>query len=328
LGEIKGVVIAPLLFAVLVTYLLSPLVNYLQKQRILRSLGILIIYLFLTTLFLLFALNLLPSLQNELQDLAASLPEYTKKITHFAEYLERDYRRFNLPGGVRKALDENIAQLQKSLTINLEKLSQYLMAFFYQAFAFLLVPLYVFYLLRDHVLLKKRLLELIPPSSRHNTEAALQEIDQTLGAYIRGVFIVSFSVGAMIYIGLLFFDVKFALFFGVINALTNIIPYFGPLIGAVPVVLIVLLQSPALFWKVVLWITLVQQIESQFIAPQVFGRSLGFHPLTVIIALLLGGIYMGFLGLVVIIPLLAILRIIFHHFYPLIKQVIKAAREK
>ena len=328
MGEIKGVVIAPLLFAVLATYLLSPLVNYLQKQKIPRSLGIMIIYLFLTTLFLLFALNLLPSLQDELQDLVGSLPEYTEKITQFGEYLERDYQRFNLPGGVRKALDENILQLQKSLTINLEKLSQYLMAFFCQAFAFLLVPLYVFYLLRDHLLLKKRLLEMIPSSSRRNTEAALQDIDQTLGAYIRGVFIVSFSVGAMVYIGLLFFGVKFALFFGVINALTNIIPYFGPLIGAIPVVLIVLLQSPALLWKVVLWIILVQQIESQFIAPQVFGRSLGFHPLTVIIALLLGGIYMGFLGLVVIIPLLAILRIIFRHFFPLLRQAFQAARGK
>lgn len=322
MGEIKGVVIAPLLFAVLVTYLLSPLVNYLQKQKIPRSLGILIIYLFLATLILLFALNLLPTLQDELQDLIASLPTYTQKLTSFLEYLERDYRRFNLPENVRQALNENLAQLQKSLTANLEKLPQYLFAFFCQAFALLLVPLYVFYLLRDHVLLKKRLLALLPPSSRQNTEAALQEIDQTLGAYIRGIFIISFSVGAMIYIGLLFFGVKFALFFGIINALTNIIPYFGPLIGAAPVAVVVLLQSPALIWRVVLWIMLVQQIESQFIAPQVFGRTLGFHPLTVIIALLLGGIYMGFLGLVVIIPLLAILRIIFHHFYPLIKSVI------
>lgn len=329
MGEIKGVVIAPLLFAVLVTYLLSPLVNYLQKQRIPRSLGILIIYLFLATLILLFALNLLPTLQDELQDLVASLPAYTQKLTSFIEYLERNYRRFNLPENVRQALDENLAQLQKSLTANLEKLPQYLVSFFCHAFALLLVPLYVFYLLRDHVLLKKRLLALLPPSLRQNTREALQEIDQTLGAYIRGIFIVSFSVGAMIYLGLLFFRVKFALFFGIINGLTNIIPYFGPLIGAFPVVIVVLLQSPALIWRVVLWIMLVQQIESQFISPQVFGRSLGFHPLTIIIALLLGGVYMGFLGLVVIIPLLAVLRIIFHHFYPLLKHVIlENARKK
>ncbi|NLJ56214.1 MAG: AI-2E family transporter [Firmicutes bacterium] len=322
MGELKGVVIAPLLFAVLVTYLLSPLVNYLQKQKIPRPLGILIIYLFLAALILLFALNLLPTLQDELQDLVASLPTYTQKLTNFIEYLEGNYQRFNLPANIRQALNENLTQLQKSLTANLEKLPQYLVAFFCHAFALLLVPLYVFYLLRDHVLLKKRLLAIIPPSFRQNARDALQEIDQTLGAYIRGIFIVSFSVGAMIYLGLLFFGVKFALFFGIINALTNIIPYFGPLIGAFPVAAVVLLQSPALIWRVVLWIMLVQQIESQFISPQVFGRSLGFHPLTIIIALLLGGIYMGFLGLVVIIPLLAILRTIFLHFYPLIKHVI------
>ena len=320
--------ITPLLLAVLVTYLLSPLVNYLQKQRMPRSLGIMIIYLFLVTFFLLFLLSLAPSLQKEVQDLVASLPEYTEKITQFGECLEKDYRRFNLPGGIRQALDKNIFELQRSLTINLEKLSQYLMSFFCQAFALLLIPLYAFYLLRDHLLLKECLLKMFPLSLRHNARAALQDINQALGAYIRGIFIISFFVGAMVYAGLLFFGVKFALFLGIVNAVTNIIPYFGPLIGAVPVFLSVLLQSPALFWRAALWIVLVQQIENQFIAPQVFGRSLGFHPLTVIILLLLGGICMGFLGLLVIIPLSAILRIIFYHFYPLIRQLIQTMREK
>lgn len=328
MGEIKGILITPLLLAVLAAYLLSPLVSYLQKQKIPRSLGIMIIYLFLAVFLLLFTLNLTPSLLDELQDLSAALPEYTEKITQFGEYLEKDYRRFNLPEGIRRTLDENILQLQKSLTINLEKLSQYVMTFFCRAFALFLVPLYAFYLLRDHLLLKKYLLRVIPSPLRGNTEVALQEINRTLGAYIRGVFVISFFVGVMIYAGLLFFGVKFALFFGMINALTNIIPYFGPLIGAVPVMISVLLQSPPLFWKVALWIILVQQFESQFIAPQVFGRSLGFHPLTVIIVLLLGGISMGFLGLIVAIPALAILRIVFRFFYPLLKQAFQAVREK
>ncbi len=328
MGELKGIVITPLLFAVLAAYLLSPLVNYLHKQKIPRSLGIIIIYLFLTAILLLFTLHLTPPLQEELQDLLDSLPGYAEKIIQFGEYLEINYRRFNFPPGVRQALDKNILQLQKLLTINLKKLSQYLVVFFCHTFALLLVPLYTFYLLRDHLLLKKRLLAAIPLSSRRSTESALQDINQTLGAYIRGVFIVSFFVGVMVYSGLLLFGVKYALVFGIINAITNIIPYFGPLIGIVPVILIVLLQSPSLFYKVFLWIILVQQIESQFIAPQVFGRSLGFHPLVVIIALLLGGIYMGFLGFVIIIPLLAVFRTIFRHFYPLIRHTVYTARRK
>lgn len=313
---IQGLLIIPLLLAILLTYLLCPLINYLEKQHISRPKGIAIIYILFLTVLTLLGFNILPNLMQEMQELIFALPEFTEKLLLYLQPMENIYQRFNLPDGIRGALDESVSQWQRSLTISLEKFSQFLLAFFSQAFALFLVPLFAYYILRDSALFKKRLLELIPHKYRYNVELTLQEINRTLGAYLRGVFIISLSVGVMMYIGLLILGVRFALFFGIINALTNVIPYFGPLIGAVPVVLVALLQSPDLVWKVLLLLAVVQQIESQFIAPQVFGRSLGFHPLTVIIVLLLAGIYFGFLGLIVSVPLAAILRIIFRHFAP------------
>ena len=324
---VKGIIITPLLLAIVVTYLLCPVVDYLEKQKLSRAAGIAIIYLFFAALLLLFCLDGIPSLIKELEQLASALPEYTEKFMRYVTRLENHFQRYDLPRGIRDSINEStresIRQLQSALTINLEKLSQFLMVLFRQAFALLLVPLFAFYFLRDNALLKRRFLQFIPPPSRPLMESALHEIDQTLGAYLRGLFIISLSVGAMIYAGLLILGVQFALFFGIINALTNVIPYFGPLIGALPVLLVALLQSPGLFWKVLLLIVVVQQVESQLITPQVLGRSLHFHPLTVIIALLLGGLYLGFFGLIVIVPLAAILRIIFRHFYPLILRAVK-----
>ncbi|RJX27979.1 MAG: AI-2E family transporter [Dethiobacter sp.] len=320
---VKGIIIFPLLLAIVVTYLLCPVVDYLERQRLSRSAAIGIIYLFFAALFLLICLNVVPSLIEELQQLVSLLPEYTEKFLLFVTQLGKDFQSFNLPEGIQNALNENIRQLQSALTINLEKLSQLLMVLFRQTFALLLVPLFAFYILRDNTLIKRRFLQLFPLPSRYIMEDTLQEIDRTLGAYLRGIFIISLSVGVMMYLGLLILGVEFALFFGIINALTNVIPYFGPLIGAVPVLLVTLLHSSELFWRTLLLIVIVQQIESQFIAPQVLGRSLGFHPLTVIIALLLGGIYMGFFGLIVIVPLAAILRIIFRHFSPAIVRAVK-----
>lgn len=320
---VKGIIFTPLLLAIVLAYLLCPVVDYLEKQKMSRSAGIAIIYLFFAALLLIFCLNVFPSLMQEVQQLLLALPEYTEKFILFITRLETDFQRFNLPESIRNALSESIQQLQSSLTLNLEKLSQFLLAFFRQTFALLLVPLFAFYLLRDNALLKRRFLQLIPASSRLLAEKTLHEIDTTLGAYLRGIFIISLSVGVMIYLGLLVLGVQFALFFGILNALTNVIPYFGPLIGAVPVLLMAFLHSPGLFWKVLLLIVIVQQVESQLITPQILGRSLHFHPLLVIIALLLGGIYMGFFGLIIIIPLLAILRIILRHFYPVIAQAIK-----
>lgn len=320
---IRGLLIIPLLLAILVAYLLSPFVSYLEKQRIGRAKGIAVVYILLITVLLLLALNLIPTLLQELQELVLALPEYTEELMLLVERLVENYDSFNLPDVVRSSLDESLVQLQKSLIINLEKFSLFLLLCFSQAFALFLVPLFSYYLLRDNAHFKKRFLELIPEQYRINMEETLCEINKTLGAYLRGVFINSFSVGAMLYLGLLILGVKFSLFLGIINALTNVIPYFGPFIGAVPAVLIALLQSPALAWKVLLLIIIVQQIENQFIAPQVFGRSMDFHPLTVIIGLLLGGLYMGFTGLIIIIPLAAITRAIFRHFSPVVIQTLK-----
>lgn len=323
---IRGVIITPLLLAVVVAYLLSPIVDYLEKQKLSRSAGIAIIYLFFAALVLLLCLNGIPSLLGELQELVSVLPEYTEKFMAIATRIEGYFQRFHLPEGIRETLNENIEQLQSALTINLEKLSQCLMAIFRQAFALLLVPIFAFYLLRDNALLKRRFLQAVPQSSRARAADTINEIEQTLGAYLRGIFIISLSVGVMMYLGLLLIGMEFAIFFGVIFALTDFIPYFGPLIGAVPLLLAALLHSPGQFWETLILIVVVQQIENHLITPQVLSRSLHFHPLTVIIALLLGGIYFGFFGLVIVIPLAAVLRIIFRHFYPVIRRAIKKER--
>lgn len=325
---IQGILIFPLIIAILVTYLLCPLVNYLEKQKLRRAKGIAIVYIFFLTLLTVIGFSVVPVLIREVEELVLSLPEYTEKLMLLVEDLESVYRRFNFPDGIREALDENIAELQRSLTINLEAFTQFLLALFSQTFALFLVPLFAYYILRDSAVFKKRFLRLVPPGYRLNMENTLHEINLTLGAYLRGIFIISLSVGAMMYLGLLILKVRFALFLGIINALTNVIPYFGPLIGAIPVVIIAFLQNPSLVWKVIVLTVVAQQIESQFIAPQVFGRSLDLHPLTVVIALLLGGLYLGFLGLIIVIPLLAVLRIFFRHFYPAVALAIKEKKQQ
>jgi predicted PurR-regulated permease PerM len=326
LGGTLGVIITPLLLAVLMTYLLAPPVNYLQSQGMSRSMGIIAIYLFFIALITLLCLYLIPTLLEELQELMTALPEYTERYFSFFERIEADYRRFQLPEGIRSALDKNIREMQKLTIINLEKLSDYLLAFFSHALALLLVPLFAFYFLRDHERIKGRFLGLIPAPYQKRVEDALIEINLTLGAYLRGIFLLSLSVGVLMYLGLLLLGVDFALFLGLVNALTNIIPYFGPFIGALPVVLIALFQGPSMVWKVVVLVVIVQQVENQFITPEVLGRNLGFHPLTIIFAILLGGSHFGFLGLILTVPFIAIIRIIFRYFWFLIVHAWNEAR--
>ncbi len=328
MGGLMALVITPLLLAVLLSYILAPPVRYLEnKQRLSRSASILTIYVFLTALLLLVCLNVFPALLQELEELTDLLPVYTERSILFLESLEERWQRFEVPSSVRRAIDENIDTMQGMLAQRMEKLALFMLSVVGQIIALLLVPLFTFYFLRDGDKFKKTLLRFIPPSFRREMEQALADVNKALGGYLRGLIIVSLAVGGMLYIGLLILGVEFALFLGILNALLNIIPYFGPLIGAVPVTIIAYLQSPSLAWKAILLMIIVQQVESQLIAPRVYGRELGFHPLVVVIAVILGGVFLGFFGLIFVIPLTAVLFIFIKHFYPLVKQAIRENKD-
>ena len=314
-------VITPLLLAVLLSYILAPPVRYLEKQKLSRSSAILIIYIFLASLLTLICLRLFPSLLKELEELGRLLPELTEKLMLTFERLENRLRGFNYPDGIRAALDENIRAWHGVLAQSLEILALQLLTTVGRVMGLLLVPLFTFYLLRDSDRFKRWLLLRLPSSLRSSMERTLADVSKTLGAYLRGVLVVSIAIGVMLYLGLLFLGIRFALFLAFLNALLNVVPYFGPFIGALPIIVIALLQSPALAWKAALLVIIVQQVESQLIAPRVLGYELGFHPLVVVIALLLGGSYLGFFGLIFIVPLTAVFLIFYKHFSPLLRRV-------
>lgn len=308
-------ILYPFLAAFIIAYLLKPLVNYFCRHRIPRSIGILIIYGVFTLIMVLLAVNLVPSLINELQKMMIKIPDYTFKIQSFLRRVHYDYDRFNIPESVRIVIDENIEQLQ-FFNINLIQLiTENIINFFSQIFLLVLIPLLVFYILKDLDNIKDAFMRAVPPKYRRRVRMLGEDIDTTLGAYVRSQFLISFLVASMVYVGLIILGVEFAIILAIINGITNIIPYFGPFIGAVPAVLVSLLESPLLALKVILMITFVQQVESHIISPTILGRNLKLHPIVVIFALLAGGNFFGFLGLIFAVPVLAVIRVIIKHFY-------------
>ncbi|MBS3885894.1 MAG: AI-2E family transporter [Dethiobacter sp.] len=308
-GDKLLVVLLPFFLAVIAAYILNPLVDFLEKHRIPRYLGILLIYAVFFSLFLAIGLSTIPVLILELQILAEGIPEYTRHVRQFMLNIQADYRRINIPDGVREVLNQNITELQNWLLHLVELVSHRIVALFSHTFMIFVIPILVYYILRDMELLKRSVLLVFPMQYRKWVVAMGSEMDRTMGAYFRGMLLTCFLVAAMTYTGLLIIGMEFALLLGIISGITNIIPYFGPFIGAVPAVLIALLSSPLLALKVIAVVIIVQQIESQLITPQVIGRSIGLHPLTVIFALILGGTLFGVAGLIFAVPLTAMLRI-------------------
>lgn len=311
-GQLLAVLL-PFFLAVIIAYVLNPLVDFLDNRRLPRSLGILLIYAVFFSVVFWLGVRAIPAVVNELQKLGEKIPDYTSQFQRFIGNLQSDYQRFNLPDSVRMVLDQNILELQRAALDIVERVTGIVLGIFSHLFTILVIPLLVYYILRDKENLKRSFVLLFPKKQRKWVTIVGSQMDSTLGAYFRGMLIISFLVGLLTYTGLLLLGVDFALLLGIIAGITNIIPYFGPLIGAVPALLIALLDSPALALKVAIVLVVVQQLESQLIAPQVLGRTLGLHPLLVIFALIVGGKLFGLAGLIFAVPFTAMLRILFKH---------------
>jgi len=308
-GELFSV-LNPFLVSFILAYLLSPVVQLLETRGISRFLSIVIIYLMFFIFFYVLITGLLPSFIDDIQALSHKLPDYMKSLQDFLEELQADYHRINIPEAIREIIDENLENLQEWLVSKLEKAYSLVLGVFDRLVMLLLVPVLTFYLLYDEDQLKDKVVRLVPARYRRGFLEIIQETDQQLGAYARGIIIISLVVGVASYLGFLLLGLDFPLVLGIIAGITNLIPYLGPFLGAIPAVLVAFLTSPALVIKVIILILVIQQLESQLIAPVLLGRTLKFHPLAIILALLLGGKIFGFVGLLLALPVALVMRIL------------------
>lgn len=178
-------------------------------------------------------------------------------------------------------------------------------------FGFVVVPIWMFYALRDRHTVAGNFMQAIPQAMRADVENILSIGDRLLLRYIRGQVILGVIVGTAVGIGLTLMDVQLSLALGVIAGITELIPIIGPWIGAVPGMLIIAGTDPdKLPWVALLYFG-VQMVENNFLVPRVQGQAVDIHPAMVILLLVVAGAAFGFIGLIVVVPLTAILRELF-----------------
>ncbi len=312
--------LAPFLAALIVAYLLAPLVSFMERRRISRPAGIIVLYLLFAIVLFVFCVRVAPLFLDDLQELINQLPSYADAAQEFLHRMEAGYRRFSLPPNAREIVENNFAALGDLLADRMEHLYNFLLSLLNSAILLVLVPVLTYFFLRDETSLKRALLILFPPGYRRFVTAAAGEINGALGAFIRGSLLVSFAVALLTYAGFLLLGVRFPLVLAIIIGITNLIPIVGPIIGAVPAWIVAFLDTPLLSLKVILLIVIIQQVECQLIVPVIIGRSAHLHPLAIIIALLLGGKLFGFAGLLLAVPAALTLRILGKHLLILLRS--------
>lgn len=309
LFRVRGV-LTPFYLGAAIAYVSNPLVNLLQRKQVPRSLAILLVYAMFGVFVLLAVYSLLPSLSRELDEIAAVLPEQTKRLEGIRDHAFRDLRKLWLPETLQEIFNLTLRRTEDLLGRFAGRVAEVIVGLVSQLFNLILAPFLAYYLLRDLDLLRRVAISWLPGGVRRDAVELARRVNRVVGRFIRGQLIVSIVVGLLIAAGLALLKVRYALVIGLFAGLADIIPYFGPILSAIPAVALGLVVSPVTAVWVIILLVAVQQFEGSVLSPKIMGEQVGLHPLTVIFAVLAGGDMLGIVGMLLAVPVAATLKVI------------------
>lgn len=299
-------ILTPILIAALIAYLLYPLVNWLNEFMP-RWTSILTIYVLIFGGIGFGIYKAVPMFVKQLKGLINFLPQL------FDTYQEWIYNLYvstsNFPEDVHDKMDEAFVKIEEGLVDGLTNIAYSLTGITDVIVIIAVIPILVFYFLKDFSKFKASLLAIGPGNKKGYYQSVLQSIDHNLGGYLRGQFLVCLFVGLISSLLLWLIDMKYPLLLGTFMGMTNIIPYFGPILGAIPAVLIAFTISTNQVIYVILAVVGVQLIEGNLLSPYIVGKSLHVHPVFIIFALLVGGESFGIAGMILAVPVLTIIKV-------------------
>lgn len=298
----------PFILAGFLAYLLHWPVDWMEKRGIKRGTGIIVSYLLLGLIIYLTANIFLPSFIEEINDLLKVLPGYLQKVQYFLERQQAGINKESLPLAVKKSIIAEIKSLEKSIAGLLNSVLTAIKWVSTRLFDFLLAPILAYYILKDVHDLKKRLISYLPVQFRDEAIIFFRVCDSVFGRFIKGHLLICFVVGIVTGLALFFLNIPYSFLLGLIAGLLELIPYFGPILASIPILTIALIKGKIYFLKTLIVILLIQQLEGNVLAPKILGESLGLHPLIVIFLLLSGFSLGGVIGMILAVPMAAVVR--------------------
>ena len=320
----------PFALGTFLAYLVAPVVNgvearlpaALRGRRSWRGLVVVAVYTLSVIGLVLSLAWIVPPIGAEMGGLVQRLPELGRKMYDVAPDMIQTalttYREA-VPPDIQAAVDRNLQNVIPSLLSLLQSGVSRTLNFALVTLSFVLglvvVPLWMFYILRDQSDMTSAFYALVPAVLREDVRNVLILSDSVLGAYLRGQVLLCLSVGVMVTAGLLFLHIDFALLLGTIAGVLEVVPVLGPILGAIPAILVALATSPSnVLWVAVLALA-VQQLENLFLVPQVQGMSVRLHPAVVMLALVVGSEVAGVVGVILSVPLTAMFRDVASYLY-------------
>jgi predicted PurR-regulated permease PerM len=325
------IIFPPLVLALLIIYLLNPIIGWLQSKGVPRTMGTLGAYVVVLGSITLVIIALIPVVSEQAQLLGRQLPAFRTQIVSFvhdaAQVVEGrfntdiDTTQVDCLLGAEQApsaaeCDAATQALREEIGAQAGRLTEIGSSLLEALLAFILAPLIALYLLIDLPNLSRSLVALVPPSHREEVIDLGAKVSRAVGGFFRGQLLVALIVGVLSSVGFKLIGLRFWLVIGAIAGFFNIIPLVGPYIGGgIGFVVGTVSGGLSLGLKAALVELVVQQIDNHVVSPNVMRRTVNIHPVTVMLALLAGGALAGFWGVLLGVPTVAVGKILLGHLW-------------
>ena len=331
--EIKGIfspiyiiaktIFLPLLLGGVLYYMTEPIQRFLEKRKFPRWTSILTIIAGLIGGIWIFASIIIPPVTKQVNELVENAPAITAEINEMTNYVLN--QKHELPKSLEESIDSAAASIQSTAVKFGKWIVQFIQSFLQAMFLLVLVPFFFIFMLKDHEKLAPFVYGFFTGKQRVWVKKTLSDIDNVLRSYIQGQLLISFLLAILLFIGYYAIGLRYALLLAIFGLFMNLIPFIGPWIAVAPAIVMAFVQDPTL----VIWVGVItiaaQQIESNLITPNVMGKSLDIHPLTVITVILAAGNIAGFLGIIIAIPTYAVGKAIVKNIYEARREIRKTA---
>jgi predicted PurR-regulated permease PerM len=311
-------VVIPFFVAFALAYLLDPLVDRMEKWRFSRTLSVVSLMTIFFAAVLGAGLLVFPMLRVQAENLAKNLPRYIEVVQNWLRPVLEKVAGLD-QAKIQDLLNEGMARFGELPLKILTFVSSFLWDSLSNLFDMILmaanlviIPVVMFYLLRDYDKIAEKILALIPARFKESIVDTVSEVDQVLANFVRGQLMVGFLMGALYSIGLYAVGTPMSLFIGFLAGFANMVPYLGVVVGFLPAAILTYLQVQE--WIPIFWVMgvfgVVQMLEGMVITPRILGENIGLHPVAVIFAVLLGGELFGLTGIILGVPAVAVLNVL------------------
>lgn len=311
--------LVPFMMGGIIVLMLRTPVSLIESRGIKRAWAVAICYLVTLGVLSLVSSFIVPAILDQLQQFTTDLPRYYRLAEAWWSGMQGQVENVVLPQWIRSGISDVLSSISSSLARWAQALAGGVLSLGQSAATFLVdfVLAFVigFWALKDMPKVRVEVLALIGEHRRSEAEMIVGTVLRVLGGYVRGQLVVSAVTGVLVWIGLAILGVPYALVLGLLTGILNVIPYVGPFIGGVSAAIVGLFVSPLIGLGAIGIVLAAQQLTDMFVTPRVMSEQVDLHPLLVILSLLVGGTLFGFWGLILAIPVAAIIKGLFVYYY-------------